>query len=124
MEKVERLVKQYRVAAEHLLLGRPRSWVHRETQVPRDVINHIAQGLGFTSRQGVWMGGLEQYDGIEQAVKEQWPFSEIVRTFNVNHKTVRSWFPDYKGFGREGSRGGVMVRRLKVAAGQGERWFG
>lgn len=122
MEKVERLVKQYRRAGEYLLAGRPRSWVYRETGVPRDVINHIAQGLGFTSRQGVWMGSLEQYDGIEQAIEEQWPFSEIVRTFKVNHKTVRAWFPDYRGFGRSGSQGGVKVRRLKQAARQGERW--
>lgn len=90
-EPLNRLI----LAAEYLLDGRSISWVAREFGYSTLQMSHLTGILGLQGRRSSpGPALLEVYDKVEEALLEQWPISEITRTFGVARGTVNRWFPD------------------------------
>lgn len=36
-------------------------------------------------------------DKVRLAVEDEWPIAEIIETHNISFRTIKKYFPDYKG---------------------------
>lgn len=104
------LLNRMILAAEYLLDGRPRQWVVRELNMPPSDVNDVARMLGFVGSEGITGWTLERYDAVEQAVADDWPLAEIIRTFKVDWTSVKRWFPD-AGWGAGATKESEAVRK-------------
>lgn len=56
--------------------------------------------------------GAARMDLLRQCVEEGWPLIEITRTHGFDFRTIRKYFPDYRGLPlKEASQLGVQARR-------------
>ncbi len=58
----------------------------------------------------------ERMETLKKCVEDEWPLIQIQRTHNVDWKTMRRHFPDYRGMDqKEAAKLGAQGRRTTLA---------